>query len=151
MLLGRGPTIQIYIAGNGIPAVGESYDCAKAAISLEHSNLFPWHEDCVQNHQTPFPSQSYRVESGYEYIIRYCTRSNYSNILITRLNAMLGHSNVQSYQCSYRFISAKLPCAGNYVKPIKKTLCSTRFTVIFEDPASMNDSEAVADAWTRCQ
>ena len=35
MLLGRGPTIQIYIAG--IPAVGESYDCAKAAISLERS------------------------------------------------------------------------------------------------------------------
>ena len=47
-----------------IPAVGESYDCAKAAISLERSNSFPWPEDCVQIHQTPFPSQ--RVGSGHE-------------------------------------------------------------------------------------
>ena len=37
-----------------IPAVGESYDCAKAAISLERSNSFPWPEDCVQIHQTLF-------------------------------------------------------------------------------------------------
>ena len=36
----RGPTIQIYTAGNGA-AVGESYDYAKAAISLERSNSFP--------------------------------------------------------------------------------------------------------------
>ena len=49
-----------------IPAIGESlsYDCAKAAISLERSNSFPWPEDCVQIHQTPFPSQ--RVGSGHE-------------------------------------------------------------------------------------
>ena len=47
-----------------IPAVGESYDCAKAAISLERSNSFPWPKDCVQIHQTPFPSQ--RVGSGDE-------------------------------------------------------------------------------------
>ena len=65
MLLGRGPTIQIYIAGIFcIPVVGESHDCAKAAISLERSNSFPWPEDCVQIHQTPFPSQ--RVGSGHE-------------------------------------------------------------------------------------
>ena len=54
MLLGRGPTIQIYIAqamALCIRAVGESYDCAKAAISLEHSNSFPWPEDFVQIHQ----------------------------------------------------------------------------------------------------
>ena len=33
-----------------IPAVGESYDYmyAKAAISLERSNSFPWTKDCVQ-------------------------------------------------------------------------------------------------------
>ena len=47
-----------------IPAVGESYDCAKAAISLERSNTFPWPEDCVQIHQIPFPSQ--RVGYGHE-------------------------------------------------------------------------------------
>ena len=47
-----------------IPAVGEPYDCAKAAISLECSNFFPWPKDCVQIHQTPFPSQ--RVGSGHE-------------------------------------------------------------------------------------
>ena len=66
MLLGRGPTIQIYIQAMAlcIPAVGESYDCAKAAISLERSNSFPWPEDCVQIHQTPFPSQ--RVGFGHE-------------------------------------------------------------------------------------
>ena len=63
MLLGRGPTIQIYIAGN-VALHGESYDCAKAAILLEHSNSFLWPEDCVQIHQTPFPSQ--RVGSGHE-------------------------------------------------------------------------------------
>ena len=64
MLLGRGPTIQIYIAGNGapalcIPAVGESYDCAKAAISLERSNSFPWPKGCVQIHQTLFPRREW--------------------------------------------------------------------------------------------
>ena len=47
-----------------IPVVGESYDCAKAAISLERSNSFPWPKGCVQIHQTPFPSQ--RVGSGHE-------------------------------------------------------------------------------------
>ena len=42
MMLGRGPTIQICIAGNGAlhSAVGESYDCDKAAILLERSNSF---------------------------------------------------------------------------------------------------------------
>ena len=61
MLLGRGPTIQIYIAGNALctPAVGESYDCAKAVISLECSNSFPWPEDCVQIHQTLFPRRGW--------------------------------------------------------------------------------------------
>ena len=66
-LIRRVPTIQIYIAGNGafcIPAVGGSYDCTKAAISLEYSNSFPWPKDCVQIHQTPFPSQ--RVGSWHE-------------------------------------------------------------------------------------
>ena len=48
-----------------IPAVGESYDCAKAAISLKGSNSFPWPEDCVQLHQTHF---SQRVGSGQETI-----------------------------------------------------------------------------------
>ena len=47
-----------------IPAVGEPYDCAKAAITLEHSNSFPWPKDCIQIHQTPFPLQ--RVGSGHE-------------------------------------------------------------------------------------
>ena len=41
-----------------IPAVGESYDCAKAAISLERSNSFPWPKDCVQIHQTLFPRRA---------------------------------------------------------------------------------------------
>ena len=62
MLLGRGPTIQIYTAGAMalcIPVVGESYDCAKAAISLERSNSFPWPEDCVQIHQTLFPRRGW--------------------------------------------------------------------------------------------
>ena len=36
----RGPTIQIYTAGNGA-AVGESNDYAKPAISLERSESFP--------------------------------------------------------------------------------------------------------------
>ena len=54
----RGPTIQIYIAGNGA-AVGESYDYAKAAISLERSNSFPWPKDCVQIHQTLFPPRGW--------------------------------------------------------------------------------------------
>ena len=49
MLLGRGEMALC------IPAVDESYDCAEAAISLERSNSFPWPEDCVQIHQTPFP------------------------------------------------------------------------------------------------
>ncbi len=38
-----------------IPAVGESYDYAKAAISLERSNSFPWIKDCIQIHQTLYP------------------------------------------------------------------------------------------------
>jgi hypothetical protein len=38
-----------------IPAVGESYDYVKAAISLERSISFPWIKDCVQIHQTLFP------------------------------------------------------------------------------------------------
>ena len=44
-----------------IPAVGESYDCAKAAISLERSNSFPWPKDCVQIHQmqTLFPRRGW--------------------------------------------------------------------------------------------
>ena len=54
----RGPTIQIYIAGNGT-AVGESYDYAKAAISLERSNSFPWPKDCAQIHQTLFPPRGW--------------------------------------------------------------------------------------------
>ena len=54
----RGPTIQIYAAGNGA-AVGESYDYAKAAISLERSNSFPWPKDCVQIHQTLFPPRGW--------------------------------------------------------------------------------------------
>ena len=61
-LVGRRPTVQIYIAGNGvalcIPVVGESYVCAKAAISLERSNSFSSPEDCVQIHWTPFPDPS---------------------------------------------------------------------------------------------
>ena len=49
-----------------IPAVGESDDCAKAAISLERSNSFPWPEDqgLCPNSPDPFPSQ--RVGSGHE-------------------------------------------------------------------------------------
>ena len=48
-----------------IPAVGESYDCAKAAISLQRSNSFPWPEDCVQIHQTLFPRRRW-PGSGHE-------------------------------------------------------------------------------------
>ena len=58
-----------------IPAVGKSYDCAKAAISLEHSNSFPWPEDCVQIHQTPFPSQ--RVGSGHKTIFSVTVANMY--------------------------------------------------------------------------
>jgi hydroxyethylthiazole kinase-like sugar kinase family protein len=49
----RGLTIQIYTAGNG------AYDYAKAAISLERSNSFPWIKDCVQIHQTLFPPRGW--------------------------------------------------------------------------------------------
>ena len=42
-----------------IPVIGESYDCAKAAISLERSNVFPWPKDCVQIHQTHSPPQGW--------------------------------------------------------------------------------------------
>ena len=66
-----------------IPAVGESYDCAKAAISLECSNSFPWPEDCVQIYQTPFPSQ--RVGSGHgtnENVSLHCSHDifNFRNV-----------------------------------------------------------------------
>ena len=55
------------------PAVGKSYDYTKAAISLEHSNSFPWPKDCVQIHQTLFPPL--RVGSGDKitvWIITFC-------------------------------------------------------------------------------
>jgi hypothetical protein len=61
----RGPTIQIYTAGNingalhSGPAVGESYDYAKAATSLERSNSFPWPKDCIQIHQTLVPPRGW--------------------------------------------------------------------------------------------
>ena len=42
-----------------IPAGGKSYDYAKAAISLERSNSFPWTKDCVQIHQTLFPPRGW--------------------------------------------------------------------------------------------
>ena len=60
-----------------IPAVGESYDCAKAAISLERLNSFPWPEDCVQIHQTPFPSQ--RVGSGHETKVESASKKKKKN------------------------------------------------------------------------
>ena len=49
-----------------IPAVGESDDCAKAVISLERSNSFPWPEDCVQIHQTLFPRRGWGLGTRLE-------------------------------------------------------------------------------------
>ena len=59
-LWAHGPTIQIYIAGNGA-AIGESYDYAKAAISLEYSNTFLQPKDCVQIHQTLSPLRGWSL------------------------------------------------------------------------------------------
>ena len=47
-----------------IPAVGESYDHAKATISLERSNSFSWPQGLCPNSPDPFPSL--RVGSGDE-------------------------------------------------------------------------------------
>ena len=50
--------------------IPDYYEYAKATISLECSNSFPWPKDCVQIHQTPFPSS--RVGSGDETTITGC-------------------------------------------------------------------------------
>ena len=60
--------------------VSKSYDCAKATISLDCSNSFPLPKDCVQIHQTPFPSLG--MGSGHEIAgaaIYYSVCSFYSN------------------------------------------------------------------------
>ena len=70
-----------YTAGNGtvIPMVGESYDYAKAAISLEHSNSFPWSKDCVQIHHTLFPPR------GWDLGMRLSHRQNFGCSLLYSL------------------------------------------------------------------
>ena len=55
-----------------IPAVGESYDYAKAAISLECLNSFPWPKDCVQIHQTLFPPQGWDQGMRLYYVLGPC-------------------------------------------------------------------------------
>ena len=87
----------IYTAGNGacIPVVGESYDYAKAAISLEHSNSLPWSRDCVQIHQTLFPPRGWGLGMRlltHSHMVVSCAKKE-------RLHKLL--SIVCHYQVSY--------------------------------------------------